>query len=56
MLRHPPKPALNMSVEQFQAAGGQIQPAANSGKLTVGQEAIRKRARQRRARHGAYAR
>lgn len=47
MLRHPVKPAINHQVEQFQSAGGQIRPATNSGKLTIGQQAERDRARRR---------
>lgn len=47
MLRHPIKPAINQQVEQFQASGGQIRPATNSGKLTIGQHSCRDLARRR---------
>lgn len=49
MLRPPLKPALNTSVEQFQSNGGQIQPATNSGKVSIGQYSERVRGRRKRA-------
>lgn len=48
MLRPPLKPALNTLVEQFQSNGGQIQPATNSGKVSIGQQSERVRGRHNR--------
>lgn len=45
MLRHPIKPTVNTHVDEIIATGGKISPATNSGKLTIGQQAERDRAR-----------
>lgn len=49
MLRPPLKPPLSTLVEQFQSNGGQISPATNSGKVSIGQQSERVRGRRKRA-------
>lgn len=45
MLRPPLKNTLNIAIEQFQTGGGKVNPATNSGKVSIGQQSCRDRAR-----------